>query len=89
VTSVHFLRFGHLGGLNVLKGAASFWGQRDKNIGKFMMMIGAGHGLLTVMFCIVHEFGQVGFSLDNNYIILLTSTATGLGMIFAVLLLIT
>jgi hypothetical protein len=54
-----------------------------------MMMIGTGHGLLTVMFCLVHEFGQVGFSLDNNYIILLMSTATGLGVIFAVLLLIT
>lgn len=54
-----------------------------------MMMIGTGQGLLTVMLCIVHEFGQVGFLLDNNYIILLTSTSTGLGMIFAVLLLIT
>jgi hypothetical protein len=33
--------------------------------------------------------GQVGFSLDNNYIISLMSIATVLGMIFAVLLLIT
>ncbi|MDP8888941.1 MAG: hypothetical protein M3M89_04865 [Thermoproteota archaeon] len=64
-------------------------GQRRINIGKFMMMIGTGHRLLTVMLCIVHEFGQVGFSLDNNYIISLTSAATGLGMIFAALLLIT
>jgi hypothetical protein len=40
------------------------------------------------MFCIVHEFGHVGFSLDNNYIISHTSTATGLGMIFAALILI-
>lgn len=75
----------------MLKGAVSFWGQRDKHriIYDDDDWDGAGTAYRYVMLCIVHEFGQVGFSLDNNYIILLTSTATGLGMIFAVLLLIT
>jgi hypothetical protein len=37
----------------------------------------------------VHELDRVGLLLDNVYIISLMSTATVLGMIFAVLLLIT
>jgi hypothetical protein len=44
------------------------------------------HGLLTVSSVSV-QAGRVGFSLDNNYIISLTSTATVLGIIFVMLLL--
>ena len=77
----------------MLKGAASFWGQRDKHRKIYDDddddddWDGAWTAYRYVLSRARVWTGR--FSLDNNYIILLTSTATGLGMIFAVLLLIT
>jgi hypothetical protein len=48
-------------------------------------MIGTWHGLLTIMFRIAQEFWTGGLSLDNNYITSLTSTATGHGILFALI----
>ena len=73
-----------LGGLTVLMGAGLFAANRI-NIGKFLVMVGTGQGLLTVMFRIAQEFWTGGLSLHNNYITSLTSTATGLGILFAVI----
>ncbi len=84
-TSVHFLRFLPFRQPKRVKGSRLFSGKRH-NIEKFMMMIVMMHGLLTVSSVRV-QVGRVGFSLDNNYIISLTSTATVLGIIFVMLLL--
>jgi hypothetical protein len=76
-----------LGGLAVLMGAGFFAANRI-NLGKFLIAVGTGQGLLTVLARIVLEiwsgrFSQLG--LQNNYITWLTSTATGLGILFAII----
>jgi hypothetical protein len=48
-------------------------------------MIETGRGLLTIMFRIAQEFWTGGLSLDNNYMTSLTSTATGRGLLFALI----
>jgi hypothetical protein len=79
-----------LGGLAVLMGAGFFAANRI-NLGKFLIAIGTGQGLFTVLIRIALEiwsgrFGQLGSSgLQNNYITWLTSTATGLGILFAII----
>lgn len=71
-----------LGGLTVLMGAGLFAANRI-NIGKFLVMVGTGQGLITVLMRIALEFWNGG-DIGNNYITWLTSTATGLGIIFAI-----
>lgn len=72
-----------LGGLTVLMGAGLFAANRV-NIGKFLVFVGTGQGLITVLIRIALEFWSGRLALDNNYITWLTSTATGLGILFAV-----
>ena len=72
-----------LGGLTVLMGAGLFAANRI-NTGKFLVMVGTGQGLVTVLIRLVLEFWIGGLALDNNYITWLTSTAAGLGILFAV-----
>jgi hypothetical protein len=73
-----------LGGITVLFGAGFFAANRV-NIGKFLVIIGTGQGLLTIAIRILTEIwtGQI-WGVDN-YITWLTSSATGLGILFAVL----
>jgi hypothetical protein len=73
-----------LGGLTVLMGAGLFAANRV-NIGKFLVLIGTGQGLFTILLRILQEFWNGGLALNNNYAIWLTSTATGLGLLFAVM----
>ena len=73
-----------LGGLTVLMGAGLFAANRV-NIGKFLVLIGTGQGLFTILLRILQEFWNGGLALNNNYIIWLTSTATGLGLLCAVM----
>jgi hypothetical protein len=73
-----------LGGITVLFGAGFFAANRV-NIGKFLVIVGTGQGLFTIAIRILTEVwtGQI-WAIDN-YIIWLTSSATGLGILFAVL----
>jgi len=72
-----------LGGFTVLMGAGLFAANRI-NIGKFLIMIGTGQGLLTILLRISQEVWTGRWALDNNYVTWLTSTAAGLGILFAV-----
>jgi hypothetical protein len=76
-----------LGGITVLLGAGFFAANRV-NIGKFLVIIGTGQGLFTIAIRILTEFltNQSEFSVFfNNYVTWLTSSAVGLGILFAVL----
>ena len=72
-----------LGGLTVLMGAALFAANRV-NIGKFLVMVGTGQGLITILLRLAEELWSGRFGLDNNYVTWLTTTAAGLGILFAV-----
>ena len=73
-----------LGGITVLFGAGFFAANRV-NIGKFLVIIGTGQGLFTIAIRILTEIwtGQI-WGIDN-YVTWLTSSAVGLGILFAVL----
>jgi hypothetical protein len=73
-----------LGGITVLLGAGFFAANRV-NIGKFLVIVGTGQGLFTIAIRILTEvwLGQI-WSIEN-YVTWLTSSATGLGILFAVL----
>jgi len=47
-------------------------------------MIGSGQGLFTIGIRILVELWSGQFWIVNNYVTWLTSTATGLGILFAV-----
>lgn len=72
-----------LGGFTVLMGAGLFAANRV-NIGKFLVMIGTGQGLFTILLHILQEAWAGRWTLDNNYVTWLTSTAAGLGILFAI-----
>jgi hypothetical protein len=74
-----------LGGIAVLMGAALFVVNRV-NIGKFLVMIGTGQGIITISVRILFELlsGNL-FALENNYITWLTSSAVGFGILFALI----
>ena len=56
------------------------------NVGKLLVIIGTGQGLITISLHILLEIqsGRI-LSSENNYIIWLTSSATGLGILFAII----
>jgi hypothetical protein len=74
-----------LGGIAVLIGAALFLVNRV-NIGKFLVIIGTGQGIITIGVRILFDLlsGKL-FVLENNYITWLTSSAVGFGILFAVI----
>jgi hypothetical protein len=47
-------------------------------------MVGTGQGLITILINIMLDFWTGRLTLDNNYVTWLTSTAAGLGILFAV-----
>ena len=53
------------------------------NLGKFLVMIGTGQGLFTIGLRILSELWSGRLALENNYITWLTSSAAGLGLLFA------
>ena len=72
-----------LGGVTVLFGAAFFAANRV-NLGKLLVMVGTGQGLFTIAIRILVELWSGQLWSVNNYITWLTSTATGLGILFAI-----
>jgi hypothetical protein len=75
-----------LGGFTLLIGAGLFAANRV-NLGKFLVMVGTGQGLLTILLYIGSELlSSSGWSsLLDNYVTWLVSSITGLGVIFAIL----
>src|SRR5687767_2403077 len=73
-----------LGGITVLLGAGFFAANRV-NIGKFLVIVGTGQGLFTIAIRILTEIWTGEIWGIDNYITWLTSSATGLGILFAVL----
>jgi hypothetical protein len=74
-----------LGGVTVLMGAALFAAKRV-NIGKFLLSVGTGQGLFTIAFHIASEISSGRLlAVGNNYIVWLTSSVAGLGILFAVI----
>ena len=67
-----------LGGISVLIGAGLFAVNRV-NVGKFLVSVGISQGLLTIGLRIISETWSAKWSLQNNYLIWLTSSAAGLG----------
>ena len=74
-----------LGGLTVLMGAGLFAANRV-NGGKFLVMLGTGQGLFSILLHIILELLSAGrwTDLNNNYVTWLVSSATGLGILFAI-----
>jgi hypothetical protein len=73
-----------LGGITVIMGAALFAANRV-NIGKFLVAIGTGQGLFTIALRILSEVWSGHSLLSNNYVTWLTTSAAGLGILFAIL----
>ena len=73
-----------LGGITVLTGAGLFAMNRV-NLGKLLVSVGTGQGLFTICLRVLSELWSGKWSLQNNYIIWLTSSAAGLGILFAVI----
>lgn len=73
-----------LGGITVLLGSALFAANKVL-AGRFMVMVGTGQGLFTIGLRIFSDLSSGGMAdLDNNYVTWLTSSAVGLGILFAV-----
>jgi hypothetical protein len=70
--------------ITVIMEAALFAANRV-NIGKFLVAIGTGQGLFTIALRILSEVWSGHSLLLNNYVTWLTSSAAGLGILFAVL----
>lgn len=73
-----------LGGIAVLIGAAFFLANRV-NFGKFLIMLGTGQGLFTIIARLALELWSGHPGVANNYVLWLTSSAAGLGILFAIL----
>jgi hypothetical protein len=86
VLPIGFFAFlSQLGGFTVLIGAGLFAANRV-NWGKFLVMLGTGQGLLSILLYIISRlFSSGGWNnLDNNYVTWLVTSATGLGILFAI-----
>lgn len=86
VAPIGFLAFlSQLGGLAVLMGAGLFVANRV-NWAKFLVMLGTGQGLISILFHIILGLWSSSEwnNLDNSYIIWLGTTLTGLGTLFAI-----
>ena len=73
-----------LGGFTVMMGAALFAANRI-TIGKALVMLGTGQGIFTILLRLGAELWSGRLDLDNNYVTWLTTSATGLGLLFAVI----
>jgi hypothetical protein len=69
----------------VLMGAGLFAANRV-NWGKFLVLLGTGQGLFSILLYIISRLlSSSGWNnLDNNYVTWLVTSATGLGILFAI-----
>ena len=83
---IGFLAFlSQLGGFAVLMGAGLFAANRV-NWAKFLVMLGTGQGLISIgLHIILRLLSSGGWTdIDNNYMIWLGTSLTGLGTLFAI-----
>ena len=73
-----------LGGITVLVGAGLFAANRV-NLGKIFVGIGTGQGLFTIALRIIYDIWSERIDLANNYVLWLTSSATGLAISLSVI----
>jgi len=73
-----------LGGITVLVGAGLFAANRV-NLGKIFVGIGTGQGLFTIALRIIYDIWSGRIDLANNYVLWLTSSATGLAILLSVI----
>jgi hypothetical protein len=86
VTPIGLLAFfSQLGGFAVLMGAGLFAANRV-NWGKFLVMLGTGQGLVTILLHIIlRALSSSGWNnIDNEYLIWLGTSLAGLGTLFAI-----
>jgi hypothetical protein len=86
VMPIGFLAFfSQLGGFAVLIGAGLFAANRV-NWGKFLVMLGTGQGLVTILLHIILRVlsSTEWNNIDNEYIIWLGTSLTGVGTLFAI-----
>jgi hypothetical protein len=76
-----------LGGFAVLAGALLFL-KNHITTGKFLVMIGTGQGIITVVITLVLDLindGVGGIDYATNYVLWLMTSATGLGIVFSII----
>jgi hypothetical protein len=74
-----------LGGFAVLAGAFLFL-KNHITTGKFLVMVGTGQGVITIIATLILELiskGGGGVAYASNYIFWLATSATGLGILFS------
>lgn len=87
IVPIGFLAFlSQLGGFTVLMGAGLFAANRV-NWGKFLVILGTGQGLFTILLYFISRLLSSGGwnDLDNNYVTWLVTSATGLGILFSII----
>ena len=73
-----------LGGITVLVGAGLFAANRV-NLGKIFVGISTGQGFFTIALRIIYDIWSGRIDLANNYVLWLTSSATGLAILLSVI----
>jgi hypothetical protein len=78
-----------LGGFAVLAGAFLFL-KNHITTGKFLVMVGTGQGVITIIATLILELisnggGGEGVAYASNYIFWLATSATGLGILFSII----
>ncbi len=72
-----------LGGVVVLIGGALFIKNRI-TAGKFLVMMGTGQGILTIILSLAFGLASQGLNFLSNYLLWFTGTAAGIGIICSI-----
>lgn len=73
-----------LGGIVVIIGGVLFFKNRITS-GKFLVMIGTGQGILTIILSLALGLASEGTSFLSNYVLWFTGTAAGIGIICSII----
>ncbi len=73
-----------LGGIVVIIGGVLFFKNRITS-GKFLVMIGTGQGVLTIILSLVLGLASEGTGFLTSYLLWFTGTATGIGIILSII----
>lgn len=72
-----------VGGLVVIAGAILFARNRITS-GKVLVMLGTGQGIVTILFTLILGLVEGGFNYVSNYVVSLTTSAIGIGILFSI-----
>ena len=73
-----------LGGFAVLAGAILF-SKNHVTSGKLLVMIGTGQGIITIVISLVIDLIHGGTAYASSYVLWLSTSATGVGILFSIL----